>query len=57
MIASELSREHRGQMMVWNRRRYLIKDVQPVGSSHVRVVVGNGLTISYAPSDEVTVEP
>lgn len=57
MIASELSREHRGQMLVWNRRRYLIKDVQPVGTSHVTVVVGNGLTISYAPSDEVTVEP
>lgn len=57
MIAKELGRAHRGQMLVWNRRHHLIKDVQHVGTSHVKVVVGNGLTISYAPSDEVTVEP
>ncbi|MHD0300132.1 hypothetical protein RCF19_29950 [Rhodococcus qingshengii] len=44
-------------MLVWNKRRHLIKDVQHVGTSHIKVVVGNGLTISYAPSDEVTVEP
>lgn len=44
-------------MLVWNRRHHLIKDVQHVGTSHIKVVVGNGLTISYAPSDEVTVEP
>ena len=57
MIAAQLVQAHRGQMVVWNKRRYLIKDIQHVGNSHVRVVVGNGLTISYAPSDEVTVEP